>query len=86
MIKRTERSTTDTAALLMIGIVGFFIVATMTILIVLAFAGKPGGENVWAGMFSLCTALLGAVGGYLGGTTIEKQKRNGNGNDKPPGE
>jgi hypothetical protein len=81
-----DRSTTDTAALLLISIIGLFVVGTMIALIVLAFSGATGGESVWAGLFSLMTAALGGVAGYLSGTQIQqqRQRRNGNGQDGGP--
>lgn len=75
-----ERSTQDSAALLLIMMVGLFVVGTMIALVVLAFAGQTGGQAVWAGLFSLTTAILGVVGGYLGATSIEQQKQK----RKPP--
>jgi len=49
----------------------------MILLIIFAFngTGDGTGENVWSGLFSLTTAILGAVGGYLGGTTMEARKQ-----------
>jgi len=69
-------STKDKSALMLIGFIGFFIVASMILLIIFAFngTGDGTGENVWSGLFSLTTAILGAVGGYLGGTTMEARK------------
>ena len=74
-MQHKDRSTSDTATLLLITFVGIFILGSMTALVVLAFKGQPGGESVWAGLFSLCTAILGAVGGYLGGSAVEQQKQ-----------
>lgn len=74
-----ERSTTDTAALMLVGVVGFFVVASMVAIVVMAFAGVGAGENIWAGLFSLATAILGALAGYLGGQAVTTRKRNGNG-------
>jgi len=70
-------STKDKSALMLIGFIGFFIVGSMIILIIFAFmgTGDGSGENVWAGLFSLTTAILGAVGGYLGGSTMEARKQ-----------
>lgn len=68
------RDAKDTATLGLVGIVGLFVVGTMIALIVLAFNGATGGEAVWAGLFSLMTAVLGAIGGYLGGTAVEARK------------
>lgn len=70
-----RRSTKDTATLLLIGIVGLFILGSLVALIVAAFEGQPGGSNIWAGLFSLCTAILGAVGGYLGGQAVGSVRR-----------
>lgn len=69
-------STKDKSALMLIGFIGFFIVASMVLLIIFAFqgTGDGSGENVWSGLFSLTTAILGAVGGYLGGTAVEARK------------
>ena len=75
-MQHKDRSTSDTATLLLITFVGIFIVGSMIALIVLAFEGQPGGESVWAGLFSLSTAILGAVGGYLGGTAVEQRRKN----------
>ena len=64
----------DRAALALVGFVGIFIVGSMIALVVMAFTGATGGENVWAGMFSLTTAILGGIGGYLGGTAVEARR------------
>lgn len=73
-----KRTTQDTAALMLVGFVGLFILGSLTTLIVLAFRGVGTGEtgaNVWAGLFSLVTAILGAIGGYLGGRGVSARKR-----------
>jgi heme/copper-type cytochrome/quinol oxidase subunit 4 len=73
-------STKDKSALMLIGFIGFFIIGSMILLIIFAFTGTGdgSGENVWAGLFSLTTAILGAVGGYLGGTAMEARKHEPN--------
>ncbi len=58
----------EATALILVGIVGFFVVASMAVVILLAFQGIPSGENVWAGLFSIVTAILGGITGYIGGT------------------
>ena len=70
-------STKDKSALMLIGFIGIFILGSMILVVILAFqgTGDARGENVWAGLFSLTTAILGAVGGYLGGTTMEARKQ-----------
>ena len=78
-----ERKPQDSAALMLVVIVGIFVTGTLIALIVGSFLGMQGGENVWAGLFSIVTAVLGAVGGWIAGTTIEKGKRNGNGVPPP---
>ena len=55
----------DTAALVLVGVVVFFVVTSMGVVIIFAFEGIPSGQNIWAGMFSIVTAILGAIGGYL---------------------
>ena len=69
-------STKDKSALMLIGFIGIFILGSMILVVILAFqgTGDSTGENVWAGLFSLTTAILGAVGGYLGGTAMEARK------------
>jgi len=67
----------DNAALAMVGIVGFFVVASMAVIIIFAFSGVPSGENIWAGLFSIITAILGAVGGYLGGQAQARKRVSG---------
>ncbi len=59
----------EATALILVGIVGFFVVASMLVIIVLAFQGVPSGENVWAGLFSIVTAILGGITGYITGAT-----------------
>ena len=59
----------EATALILVGIVAFFVVASMAVVVVLAFQGIPSGENVWAGLFSIITAILGGITGYIGGTT-----------------
>lgn len=73
-------TTKDKSALMLIGFIGFFIVASMILLIIFAFngTGDGTGENVWSGLFSLTTAILGAVGGYLGGTAVESRRHQPN--------
>lgn len=63
----------DTTAVLLVAIVGFFVIASMAVIIIFAFSGVPSGENVWAGLFSIITAILGAVGGYLGGQATTRK-------------
>ena len=63
----------EATALILVGIVGFFVVASMAVIILLAFQGIPSGENVWAGLFSIVTAILGGVTGYIGGTARRPQ-------------
>ena len=58
----------EATALILVGIVAFFVVASMAVVIILAFNGVPSGENVWAGLFSIITAILGGITGYLGGS------------------
>ena len=58
----------EATALILVGIVGFFVVASMAVIILLAFQGIPSGENVWAGLFSIVTAILGGITGYITGT------------------
>lgn len=67
----------DNAALAMVGIVAFFVVASMAVIIIFAFSGVPSGENIWAGLFSIITAILGAVGGYLGGQATARKRTPG---------
>ena len=57
----------EAIALTLVSIVAFFVVASMAVVILLAFQGIPSGENVWAGLFSIVTAILGGVTGYIGG-------------------
>lgn len=74
-----NRDPKDQVALGLLTIVGIFVGGTMIAMIALAFAGAgtgDGGERVWAGLFSLVTACLGALGGYLGG--VATAGRNGN--------
>ena len=73
------RKPQDTAALLLVVILGVFVLGSMTALIVGAFMGLPGGKGVWSGLFSLATATLGAIGGWIGGQQVERNRRNGNG-------
>ena len=63
----------EATALILVSIVGFFVVASMAVIILLAFQGIPSGENVWAGLFSIVTAILGGVTGYIGGTARRPQ-------------
>ena len=63
----------EATALILVGIVGFFVVASMAVIILLAFQGIPSGENVWAGLFSIVTAILGGITGYIGGTARRPQ-------------
>ena len=64
----------DSAALVLVGVVAFFVVGSMSVVIIFAFNGVPSGENIWAGMFSIVTAILGAVGGYLTGRSTTPPK------------
>lgn len=68
------RKTQDTAALMLVGFVGIFIFGSLVILVIGAFVGYPADGKVWAGLFSLCTAILGAIGGYLGGQAVGRQQ------------
>ena len=73
-----ERNPKDTVAFGLLTIIGIFVGGSMLTMIILAFAGAgtgEGGERVWAGLFSLITACLGALGGYLGGVAVSQ--RNG---------
>ena len=63
----------EATALILVGIVAFFVVASMLVVIVLAFQGVPSGENVWAGLFSIITAILGGITGYIGGNARRPQ-------------
>ena len=63
----------EATALILVGIVGFFVVASMLVIILFAFQGVPSGENVWAGLFSIVTAILGGITGYIGGTARRPQ-------------
>ena len=63
----------EATALILVGIVAFFVVASMAVIIVLAFQGVPSGENVWAGLFSIVTAILGGITGYIGGSARRPQ-------------
>src|SRR4029077_7760690 len=49
----------DRTALALVVIVGFFVVASMLVVVIFAFSGVPSGENIWAGLFSIITAILG---------------------------
>lgn len=65
----------DRTAMALVGLVGVFIIGSMVLLIVFAFkgTGDGSGENVWAGLFSLTTAILGAVAGWLGGSAVARR-------------
>ena len=63
----------DRTALALVVIVGFFVVASMTVVVIFAFSGVPSGENIWAGLFSIITAILGGITGYLGGSARRPQ-------------
>ena len=69
----TDVTKREATALILVGIVAFFVVASMAVVILLAFQGIPSGENVWAGLFSIVTAILGGVTGYIGGTARRPQ-------------
>ena len=63
----------EATALILVGIVAFFVVASMFVIILFAFQGVPSGGNVWAGLFSIVTAILGGITGYIGGTARRPQ-------------
>lgn len=63
----------EATALILVSIVAFFVVASMVVIILFAFQGVPSGENVWAGLFSIVTAILGGVTGYLGGQAVGRR-------------
>ena len=63
----------EATALILVSVVAFFVVASMAVIILLAFQGIPSGENVWAGLFSIVTAILGGITGYIGGTARRPQ-------------
>lgn len=64
----------DQVAMLMAGIVGIFVVGSLAIILVLVFTGVAPGDNIWAGLFSMMTAILGGVGGYMGGVAMEAKR------------
>ena len=69
----------EATALILVSIVAFFVVASMAVVILLAFQGIPSGENVWAGLFSIVTAILGGITGYIGGQASGRRPQ-------PPGD
>lgn len=81
---KQARTATESAALMLIMIVGLFVFGSMVALIVLAFTGATGGESVWAGLFSLMTAALGCVVGVLGGSQYEQRRRTAAAAQPPP--
>lgn len=64
----------DRIALIMAGVVGAFVLGSLAIILVLIFTGVAPGDNVWAGLFSMMTAILGALGGYFGGVAVEAKR------------
>jgi hypothetical protein len=64
----------DRVALLMAAVVGLFVLGSLAIILVLVFSGRAAGDNIWAGLFSMMTGLLGALGGYFGGVAVEAQR------------
>ena len=64
----------DKIAGLLAVVVGVFLLMSMVGVFILAWNDKAG-ENIWAALFALATAVLGGVTGYLAGTATTK--RNG---------
>lgn len=71
----TRRAAKEIAALMLTGFVGIFIVGSLVIAAALAFGPTDStGEKVWSGLFALTTAIVGAVGGWIGGTITERHR------------
>lgn len=68
----------DRTAMALVALVGVFIIGSMVLLVTMAFLGTGDGEGerVWAGLFSLTTAILGAIAGWLGGSAAAARKPN----------
>lgn len=57
----------DRVAIMLACTVGIFVAISTIGFFFLAYAGLNVGKG-WAGLFSLMTAILGALAGWLGGT------------------
>jgi uncharacterized membrane protein len=67
----------DRVAMLMAMVLGAFLLLSLVGVFVLAL-NDQAPENLWAALFSLATALLGGLTGWLLGTSTTR-KQNGNG-------
>jgi len=56
----------DQVALLLATIVGVFVLVSLVFVFVLGLRGESL-DDVWAALFALVTAVLGALGGWLAG-------------------
>lgn len=78
----------DRTIMALVGLVGVFVIGSMILLVIMAFlgTGDGNGENVWAGLFSLTTAILGAVAGWLGGSAVARRTPEKTGEADPYGD
>ena len=74
---RSKRSIQDVVLVSIVAIIGLFIVLSLVAQFVLVWSGKlpADQEGVFQPLFDLVAILVGGVGGYVTGQTVERKKR-----------
>jgi membrane protein YqaA with SNARE-associated domain len=74
-LREVTRDTRETVALVLACTIGAFLLLSLVGVFVLAL-NDNAPENLWAALFSLATALLGGVTGWLAGSALKPESKN----------